>query len=401
MMRGGSDLFESARAVEARAASLGIAPLVVEAAAMQAHALLWEGALEEATTVARRASRMARTEELPQPQYLANLVLVRVRRFQNRSHLAVRISMALSRKAPALWRTRMRWELLLAAGPFAVDEFASEEKDAAEHVKHALLACADADRVRFEASLNMAAEMCRDDAAMSADLGAIRVCADPDAEDVPVLGAWRLGGERLPPGGLSGLAPRRAGDALGLVAAHPSRGARRVLMVGAPFAGPLLTSSRPGRAETALSVLALAGAAGLNKAEFFRQIYGFEFVADLHNATLDTLLHRVRALLGEHGEVVRQDDHLRLEVGAPFGVPDPRCERPLEDSILHAIAQRAGSAKDIARQMDVPLRTVQLLLKGLVEDGACQSERDGRQIAYRVEDTTFHEPTRTSIAIRR
>ena len=89
---------------------------------------------------------------------------------------------------------------------------------------------------------------------------------------------------------------------------------------------------------------------------------------------------------------------MRLVARTPFSVPDPRCERPMEDTLLRALAERGGgSAKEIAQTLDVPLRSVQLLLKGLVEDGACLSEKDGRRVAYKVEDTTFHEPTRTEL----
>ena len=32
-------------------------------------------------------------------------------------------------------------------------------------------------------------------------------------------------------------------------------------------------------------------------------------------------------------------------------------------------------------------------LKALIEEGVCVSEKDGRQVVYFVEDTTFSEPT--------
>jgi hypothetical protein len=41
----------------------------------------------------------------------------------------------------------------------------------------------------------------------------------------------------------------------------------------------------------------------------------------------------------------------------------------------------------------MPLRTVQAILQQLVAEGACSSQRGGRHIAYRIEDTTFTEVT--------
>ena len=41
-----------------------------------------------------------------------------------------------------------------------------------------------------------------------------------------------------------------------------------------------------------------------------------------------------------------------------------------------------------------PLRSVQHALKRLVEGGACEAIKRGRVVCYRVEDTTFTEPTR-------
>ena len=44
--------------------------------------------------------------------------------------------------------------------------------------------------------------------------------------------------------------------------------------------------------------------------------------------------------------------------------------------------------------LGVPLRTVQVSLSRLIEDGSCTSEKVGRHVVYAVEDTTFQEPTR-------
>jgi DNA-binding transcriptional regulator PaaX len=41
----------------------------------------------------------------------------------------------------------------------------------------------------------------------------------------------------------------------------------------------------------------------------------------------------------------------------------------------------------------MPLRTVQAVLHKLVAEGACSTEREGRHIVYRIEDTTFTQVT--------
>ena len=86
---------------------------------------------------------------------------------------------------------------------------------------------------------------------------------------------------------------------------------------------------------------------------------------------------------------------MQLEVLQPFVVPDPRCQRAHEDRVLQRMATSAGaSARELATGLGISLRTVQDVLRDLVETGACQQHRDGRRRIYSVEDTTFQEPTR-------
>jgi hypothetical protein len=41
----------------------------------------------------------------------------------------------------------------------------------------------------------------------------------------------------------------------------------------------------------------------------------------------------------------------------------------------------------------IPLRSIQKILRELLDDNACVSEGQGRRVEYYVEDTTFSEPT--------
>jgi hypothetical protein len=63
--------------------------------------------------------------------------------------------------------------------------------------------------------------------------------------------------------------------------------------------------------------------------------------------------------------------------------------------VLRLLSQRGtASAKEAADGLGVSLRAAQGALKALAESGACDILREGRNVAYIVEDTVFSEPTR-------
>ena len=163
------------------------------------------------------------------------------------------------------------------------------------------------------------------------------------------------------------------------------------------------------RTETGIAALALAGETGTTREVFFRSVYGFPFVAHRHQAVLDVLCHRMRNLLGDAGEVRRESGEsgasgngtnapvgpsLALILKTPIVVPDMRCALPTADRVLRALATLGTtSASTAADSLRMPLRTVQAVLQQLVAEGACSIERDGRRVAYKIEDTTFTEIT--------
>ena len=104
----------------------------------------------------------------------------------------------------------------------------------------------------------------------------------------------------------------------------------------------------------------------------------------------------MRRAIGDAGTVLdSDDDRFRLLLTRSLLVPDPRSGRSLEDRVLRLLSRGGGeSAKEAAQQLGVSLRTAQLALKALVEDGALSTRRVGRSTEYQVEDTTFSEPTR-------
>ena len=77
-------------------------------------------------------------------------------------------------------------------------------------------------------------------------------------------------------------------------------------------------------------------------------------------------------------------------------VPDMRCILPTADRVLRALALLGATSATVAAEtLHMPLRTVQAVLQELVSEGACTIERDGRRVAYKIEDTTFTQVTRS------
>ena len=75
-------------------------------------------------------------------------------------------------------------------------------------------------------------------------------------------------------------------------------------------------------------------------------------------------------------------------------MPDPRCTRHVHDRLLRVLARQGrATASGAAQEVGLSLRAVQGALKALIEEGVCVSEKDGRQVVYFVEDTTFSDTT--------
>ncbi len=376
----------------------------IDRAVMFALAAERRGDLDEATTWARRASRMARTEEMPQREYLANVALARTRRLHGLTHHAVRILTALLRAAPAQWHGWIRYELTAAGGtrparddgppglaPTWADRIASE-------LESLVRSAESGSRVAFEDArcsldVDTVPRAIRDDVRLAAQ------AIDPEVRvDVldPSLRAFCVGDEPLPPRGLHGVGRGADGSAIAYVVAGAG-GARRIL---GPGRGLLSASTsvldHGDRVAALLSSLALAGDAGLAEAELFQRVYGFAFRPRLHASSFRVLLHRSRGVAP--GTIARAGDRIALEASQPFAVADPRCTHSTDDRVLYVLASRRGlNAREVARQLGIPLRNVQRTLRDLVDQGFCVRERAKNQVAYVVRDTTFSEPTKTDM----
>jgi len=383
--------------------------LVVEMQALRALASTALGEHETALDLARRASLMAHTEGLPQPEFLAHLSLARARRYARQPHLSLRILEALASVAPKPWQPWLAWESLLSAGSRSHSpSFAEPSTPAAD--LHALFFAASAgEHSRFDASVAELAARTRGFAVAGTEMEELVAALEPHrASPTPALSEWRHGVSVLTPPAIHGLRVRATENeetAAAYVFSQPGEPGARLLhwglaLVSRPPVARIPQSQRAqGRVETLLAVLALAGPQGLDEAECFSQTYGFSFIPDVHRGVFDVLLHRARGALGALGELQRGERGLVLEVFQPLLIPDPRVSQRTTDRVLRLLAERgSASARDAAGVLGISLRSAQSALSELATSGACDARKDGRNVAYVVEDTIFSEPSKRLLA---
>ncbi len=382
-----------AEAAADAAKATGNAAVRVDAEAVMA---LSAAAADVATSRARRASRMARAEALLQQEYLANLILARVRRHNGRAHLSVRILGSLTQVVPEVWQPWVGLELALAGG-------ASLPRGQAP-----LSGLVDAARAGDRAGFTEAATRIRETVAACApiagEVAAYLAMIDIGAALPDDVFPWAMG---MSPDAPHGIRDVREGGTRGTwVSVSPGRPARRILGTGIGLLADavVIRSSRRGtRTEESVARLALEPD-GMDERAFFEAVYGFPFAVGEHEEVLRGLLHRMRGAVAEAAEITRDPsaasgetsgEILRLVPRRTFVVEDPRCQEPLADRVLDRLAASNGraTAKELTAALRVPLRTVQRSLGQLVDDGACHAEPDGRRTEYVVEDTTFSEPS--------
>lgn len=379
--------FALASSAATEAAARGDSALRVEAEALTGLAQLQAGDLVAARATARRASRMGRTESLPQSEYLAGITLAGVRRWGGQPHYAARILSALARVAPGAWKEWIALEMVLCGDLEAARAAGAEEVGpAGRWVGRMLRLEPRGEREAFEPLERI-----------TSDVEAMLDPRSPTAD--PGILAWRRGEGEMPDRfhGLSLASSEVRGVGCPYIHVEPGASAQRLLALGAHRLPRLPRVSAPGRQRRtarAVAQLALHGEVGLGREALFEAVYGFGFKAVTHQGTLDVLVHRARDVLAEVGEVVRDGGNVALRVERPGLIEDEPAERQLTDLVLRTIAASPGvGAREIAKELGIALRTMQTMLGELAEEGACVAEREGRRIAYRVEDTTFSEPT--------
>jgi hypothetical protein len=361
--------------------------------------------LENAIALARRVSRMARTEALPQLEYLAHLALARVRRISGKPHLATRILTALLRVATPPWRPWLGWEMIHAHGTTgALDDLPGSR------APRLLLEMLDRARAGDRSHFARAAIECRHlvgrFAPHALDLESACVALDFAAAPITHRGFW-AGEIDEPPRGQTGLSGIEAArdepiawvfaptDAASRRLLAPGLGlakARAAMLDGAESEGPQL------RTDSAIAALALAGQSGIDENALFKRLYGFSYEPERHQAVRGVLYGRVRQRLGTVATLERESGRLSLRHARPLLVPDPRSTPPAELRILQVLAEhRQAAPKDVASALGIPLRTAQDALRRLTDDGAVKREKAARGLHYILEDTTFSEPTKTTV----
>lgn len=410
-----ADVEKLAEEAQALASNHGIAPALIEATVIRSLCAEALGDVVEATALARRSSRMARTEDLPQWQYLANLVLARMRRLNGLPHLTTRILRPLHQVAPASWHGWIAWEALMAGAlGFGTDIELDDANDPSGEVRglqRFVDSAARGNAAEFQAAAEALSALGSAWSSRTRDgslaLAAVDARIGLDGVD-PELSAWCAGRDVTPPAVIRGLCIDLESDR-----SDPGPAA---FVVSGPMAGPTRRVAGLGervvetdarvrrvrgtaeRTPTTLAAMALGGEQGLLRADLFRMVYGFDYDQGVHRGLFKSLIYRVRKDLGDWGELRAEgDDRYVLELNRTLVIPDPRCEQSLEDVVLRTLGRSgAQSAKEAATHMGVPLRTAQKMLKRLVDDGALIVERVANDVTYRIEDTTFSEPTKWS-----
>ncbi len=398
----GPQALDIAQAAFAAAVREAAALRAVEAMALRALARAAMGDLDLALADARGSARMAQSEGLPLGIALAGLVLARLRRLTGRPHLCTRILAATQAVAPSDLAAWVAFERLLCGDPAGKPPLPDLRQD--PPALAALVAldgdCRQGRRPAVAASLGRLAQAVSPWQPLADDVLALAALIDPDLAAPLDIQAFRSGQHHSITRGLHGFGTGASGaaddEAWAFVHACQGRPGVRILRGAIPLWPAESLPIRSGddssgdRVGTALCVLALAGPAGLARADFFQIVYGFAFDLGRHHGVLESLFHRARRRLGDAGDLIRADAHVALHLNRDINLPDPRCALPVPDRLLRSLVDLGSpGAADAARILGLPLRTIQAALAQLVEEGAVLPIRNGRQVTYQVVDTTF------------
>lgn len=391
----GRDIRTSATQMGERAAEAGAAALRIEATVLGALAALPTSPMD-AVRHARRATRMARAEGLVHHEYLSNCALARARRFSGRPHLSARIVAGLAPVVPSVWKRWVGWESALCG---AEDLGLSS---ASATVRSALHGASTGEAETARGSFDTLLAMAGDAQPFRAEVVELHATLVPQsaAVDTP----WTRGEVSNTWDALCADEDDSAPQAYIYVDAQ-GHGRRFI----APAAG-LLPAATPrvntpqrkdARVMRGAAALGLASRGstgdGVDEATWFARVYGFEYEAK-HESLARVLLHRVRALLGDLASVERVERTLCFRATHPLLIADPWCSRTLEQRVMMLLGTCAGelTAPELATALGVSTRQAQRALKSLNEAGVC-SPPAKRGAGYRIDDTTFSEPTRSRV----
>lgn len=349
-----------------------------------------EDRVEQGLQLARRASRMARTEAAPQRQYFANLALARLRRLDGQPVLASRIATAIAEVAPEAWHPWLAWELLMAGATEAAQRCVPD-RSPARRMMGAIEAAQAGDHHALAAQL---AELRAHSLPVPLRRDADAACSMLDPAREPAHAhPWIVGEQVGAPRGLLAMGATIRSPAAAFVLAIPGQRPRRVLSVSLPLAPEAERYEGRGRVESLAACVLLAGDTGIVESELFESVYGFRFKPGTHSGALRVALHRASKTLDGFG-LERDGERVRARVARPLAVRDPRCEPSQHGRVLKLLAERRGvGAREVASMLGIPLRNAQRTLASLRDDGWCTAVGRGPMTTYAVEDTTFSEPT--------
>lgn len=389
----GGNALRLATEVYVGASEAGAPALVVEAILLRSAAHMADGAVDSAVADARRASRMAQTEHLWLTHYATCLLLARLRRLSGRPHLAGLIVTQCLAVTSSIFHAWLRWEHLFACGEDLPPEFVGGQESVLTRASGYVSRCLQDGRVSEEMR-GALRTLIAESGPHRSDVDALMSVLSPTHEPAgpPELLAWRGGLETTPPACLSGLVTLRPDAPTVVVAASPHHPSRRILSHAVPeaFVRVGTHGGRAARPEALASALALAGPEGEELGEVFLRVYGFPFRKTLHEPSYKVVRHHTRTMLKGVAEMWTRDERVGLIVEQPFVIEDPRCVESLPGAMLRFLAVgRELGTKDLARELEVSIRSVQRAIRELTSDGACVEVKEGRKVYYSVEDTTF------------
>lgn len=363
---------------------------------------------DQALASARTAVRVAHTEGLPQIQYMSGLALARARRVGGRPYLAGRILSALKPRTSTLYDERIAWELLMAGYELTA------APGIAQHLQTLLTSGSAAQKQGGLARC----EEDNTDPLMGADIASLRrLLGVSTLQDQRVESEERFmqGLSHEVPAWLQGVAAAPstwseldatcvAAQSVAAVLARPLsesvHAVRTLIPLSASGDGQVLKShpSNGRRALSGIAALCLSGGQATEQ-ELWKSTYQLEYQPEKHRDILKVLIRRMRSNLGSHGRIERLGTSVRIHLSDSILVVDPRCQSSPERRVLEEIAACAGSCRDIAERIGMPVRSVQRILRQLVESGDCARRRGGRDVVYSLEDTTFHEPSSRNMRV--
>ena len=319
---------------------------------------------------ARRAAQRSRTEGFVEYELLCSLVLARARRVQGRSFLAQTLLSALARSYPTGWATWVEAERSFAGLP-------------------TLRA-----NSRLGRTLN---GLYRSPSSVRWDeLSKLQRFRDEATKLAMMLGSPGPRCHSLPvPFGLS---DAYAVDAPADYVLEP--GQSGYLRFASARNEETVVNAFANGEQPACGLCALAEAypSSVPVDAWFERAFARPHRSSEHGEVVRSTLRRMRQLLPDGASIVREGHNLGLRTDESLVFPHPRARTSIEDRVLACIGRGQRSSKEIANELAVSARTVQLALQRLTEDSLCTASKEGRQVRYEVEDTSFFSPTLTRLA---